>query len=391
MPSSFQPMQLLTPLLLLLIGTGMGALWARWRERKELGWMGLGFLGFGLGLSVQVTRWPSDLLPFVLTFSICYLLAVGAMARALAQRLRVAMPWRLAAAIALGLLALQYYFSAVQPNIEWRIYIFSGGAMLLMGSPLLYWKSMQPESGFDHALRWAYVISIASFLLRTLLLTPEIQTTGNGPLNPSPMADITQTWYWISIHFSALISVPALATIMALAVGSDVIKGLKLERNRDALTHLLNRRGFDEQVHQNRRHAMSQHWSLLLCDLDHFKTVNDNWGHAAGDQVLKTVSNLLRQHVRADDVVARIGGEEFLVLLSNADGKQALHIAERIRHDLSRVQLPIVQGQQITLSIGGAELDSLDPNALCAGFKQADSRLYRAKHDGRNRICMTDL
>jgi two-component system cell cycle response regulator len=153
----------------------------------------------------------------------------------------------------------------------------------------------------------------------------------------------------------------------------------------DDLTGLHNRRSFNEifalSLSSVRRHG--QPLSLISIDLDHFKAVNDNFGHSAGDQVLKDFSELLVKMVREEDVAARWGGEEFIILLSHTASEAATALAERIR--CSFEQAP---GRSSTLamtaSFGVAQLqDGESENDL---IKRADDALYRAKRAGRNRV-----
>lgn len=157
----------------------------------------------------------------------------------------------------------------------------------------------------------------------------------------------------------------------------------------DSLTQLAKRRHFIRQLEAElarlRRSLISQA-ALLMFDLDHFKQINDNWGHAVGDQVLRHFAEVLRQHLRKHDVAGRIGGEEFAVLLSGASLDDALHFAQRIQQAL--LHAPLRQGEQpiaLTTSIGVATLSREDGSAEAA-LTRSDMALYRAKKAGRNRI-----
>ena len=125
--------------------------------------------------------------------------------------------------------------------------------------------------------------------------------------------------------------------------------------------------------------------SALLIDIDHFKRVNDTYGHPAGDQVLETVAKTLQDIIRGDDYLFRWGGEEFLALLSDCNAAQAMILAERLRSTIQ--DLTISQGEtalQVTISLGTAELKP-DESAE-ALIARADRALYQAKSNGRNRV-----
>lgn len=158
----------------------------------------------------------------------------------------------------------------------------------------------------------------------------------------------------------------------------------------DALTDLNNRRHFIELADNEIARALRHARPLTLCilDVDLFKPVNDRYGHLAGDDVLRQIAGLLRKHARNDDIAARIGGEEFALLLSECDAQAALGFAERLREEVAATLFsPGGEPQHITVSIGIAEMAS-DRNSRPALMAAADAALYRAKREGRNRVCV---
>ena len=167
---------------------------------------------------------------------------------------------------------------------------------------------------------------------------------------------------------------------------------MELERlsRIDPLTQVMNRRHFiemaDKEIARSIRHARPL--SLCIVDVDLFKPVNDRYGHISGDEVLRQIAELLRGHARSDDLAARIGGEEFALLLSECDATAASTFAERLREAVaSAVFTPGGEPQRITISIGIAEL-SPGRDTRAALMAAADAALYRAKSLGRNRVCV---
>lgn len=161
---------------------------------------------------------------------------------------------------------------------------------------------------------------------------------------------------------------------------------MALQASQDALTGLGNRRHLDEQLPGLLAQAASQARDLVLglIDLDHFKQVNDRHGHRVGDQVLVQMAQILRENTRADDVLARIGGEEFLVVLPDAGLATAIEVFERLREGVARHDwTTLAPGLAVTVSIGLAQTPPCDASLL---FDQADRALYRAKQAGRNRV-----
>jgi diguanylate cyclase (GGDEF)-like protein len=163
----------------------------------------------------------------------------------------------------------------------------------------------------------------------------------------------------------------------------------------DTLTGLLNRRAFcaAAEIELIRASRTGEVVSFILMDLDRFKSINDRYGHAVGDQALCLAANTLLEHKRPYDLVARWGGEEFLIMLPNVALPEAYIMAERMRISLAAARLPLPEGIVVkfnsslgvssTLSIGA-------PNLLETLIQRADQALYRAKAAGRNQICLAD-
>lgn len=161
-----------------------------------------------------------------------------------------------------------------------------------------------------------------------------------------------------------------------------------LERlaSSDCLTELANRRHFFDQAGAEvlRARRYNHPLSLQMLDIDHFKAINDRFGHVAGDRVLRSLADLLRANLRRNDLAARLGGEEFAVLLPETSIDDAASHAERLRQTVAAHALSFGQEElAITVSIGVAALDVSDPS-IESVLMRADGSLYRAKQDGRN-------
>ena len=156
----------------------------------------------------------------------------------------------------------------------------------------------------------------------------------------------------------------------------------------DSLTGLHNRRYLDAHLNSTvaRAAATEKPVCVLLFDIDHFKAVNDTYGHAAGDEVLRDFADRLRQGVRGIDLVARYGGEEFVLVMPETDASFAANVAERLRSDVEKVRFRTQGGARIpvTVSIGLAEWQHADSAESLIG--RADEALYQAKRAGRNRV-----
>lgn len=186
-----------------------------------------------------------------------------------------------------------------------------------------------------------------------------------------------------------LLIFPVVLTIAAIVLSSAVVQSDREHRRSaviDPLTGLLNRAALAQRVAELEQltGAATERGriGLLVADLDHFKGVNDVHGHPEGDAVLHDAAVAIRGALRAFDLVYRLGGEEFLMLLPGADAEDAQRIAERVRRAVEKTSHP---GVPITISIGGATDDGRDFE-FSHLFKQADAALYRAKEAGRNRV-----
>jgi diguanylate cyclase (GGDEF)-like protein len=156
---------------------------------------------------------------------------------------------------------------------------------------------------------------------------------------------------------------------------------------RDELTGLHNRRHFDDQAATAFAHARRyrRRLTVMMCDVDHFKTINDRFSHAVGDEVLRQVARILQANTRASDIVARYGGEEFAVVVTESEPEAAHGLALRIRERIEQHAWAEIEPElQVTISIG---LDStVTRPGIAEMLAAADERLYLAKRGGRNRV-----
>ena len=161
--------------------------------------------------------------------------------------------------------------------------------------------------------------------------------------------------------------------------------------NTDALTGVMNRRAFMERLawEASRSHRDKTPLAFILTDIDHFKRVNDTYGHQVGDIVLQRFAKIISRSVRSYDFMGRYGGEEFVVCLPGADIFQAESIAERMRAGTEHAEITVPEAAsiiRITASFGAAVFNGNPLDTMDMFIKRADDALYRAKHEGRNRV-----
>jgi diguanylate cyclase (GGDEF)-like protein len=180
-----------------------------------------------------------------------------------------------------------------------------------------------------------------------------------------------------------------IATQVAVSLQNGLLyKRMETMATTDGLTGLTNHRTFQDRfrdlLERAARHGHKA--AVMLCDVDHFKKVNDTYGHPVGDEVLRRVARVLMEVARKIDITARYGGEEFAVVLENLGIDQARQVGERMRQEVGKLAIETEKGSlSVTMSVGVAAFpeDAPDPAAL---IERADHALYHAKHSGRNRV-----
>jgi diguanylate cyclase (GGDEF)-like protein len=154
----------------------------------------------------------------------------------------------------------------------------------------------------------------------------------------------------------------------------------------DPLSGLLNRRGMREKLQQefDRSQRYSNDLTVMMCDIDHFKAVNDRYGHDRGDEIIKSLGALFKSGLRKQDALARWGGEEFLFLLPETNGNQGMLLAEKLRSEIEKTQYKHDDKTfNVTISFGLHQIASTD--TINQAITKADTNLYKAKEQGRNR------
>lgn len=302
--------------------------------------------------------------------------------------------WPLRMAIAIALLALARFARRVPAQVllhtfVWLQAIGFGSLQLLIGAA--HADAVQIGYGLFPFLLAAQLALFAQPWWRTLLAAA------------APAALLVVTRWLSSTDAQALPPESSLwlfALIVAVATWTSHVQlrllisllGARRDAAHDPLTGLANRRSAARRLEAEgmRARRQGEPLSVLMLDLDHFKRVNDRWGHAAGDRVLAAVARILCEELRGADLPARYGGEEFLAILPNADPAQALRVAERVRERIAGtpIALPEVTAR-ITVSVGIA---SLAPDeAATALVARADEALYAAKQGGRNRCLAASM
>lgn len=179
-----------------------------------------------------------------------------------------------------------------------------------------------------------------------------------------------------------------LSTMVLLMVNAELRTRLSMRAATDELTGALTRRALREQAdeHLVRTRRGRQETAVLMLDLDHFKLINDRYGHGTGDVVLRHAAGLWRDALRADSLLARIGGEEFVALVPVEDLRAARLIAERLRSAIDQAPWPTLTGTTVHATASVGVTLALDGETLDTSLQRADEAMYRAKREGRNQV-----
>lgn len=342
-------------------------LWVRGCAMQPLAWVLLGLRGA---------------IPDVFSVLLANLLIVASFADFGAALVRLRgdrPPWRAVGLLLTAVAVAQAAFTWLRPSLQARVVLISAALLLLcLAAVRAVWRlqaAPRPRSHWLVALAFGLgVLVLAVRLVVEGLLSPGLATLLQG----SPMQSLVFVYGAV---------VPIASTIGFLLIGNDRhIAELQRLVALDPLTGAFNRRTLERQADALLQQAQrrGQAYSLLLLDADHFKQVNDAFGHDAGDEVLRAVVAVLRQGLRPADLVGRLGGEEFVVVLPDAGTPAALQRAEQLRAAVAALRFEVA-GRRVplTVSIG---LATAGAESFADLLRRADHAMYAAKHAGRNRV-----
>lgn len=252
-------------------------------------------------------------------------------------------------------------------------------AVLLAVPTAILLRTLSRQDRPSRALRWllyTQTLILACLFARVLLHLafdiPKLNPFENEPGN-------------IVVVLGLLVGAMASVMCMILFVVERLVNQSELRAESDPLTECMNRLGLRRLIDARRKSKRMGPISVLALDLDHFKRINDVHGHDVGDAVLRRFARVSRAELGADDVLIRMGGEEFLVLSERTD-QSAIALAEAI---LAAVAAPASGEPNVTVSIGVVPRASLEIGVLREAFQASDEALYRAKREGRNRVCVS--
>lgn len=353
------------------------------RSGRVAGWFALAYL-FGIAYVLSEFLVPlrgPPALVYTLSFG-AFLGAMTAVTVGVARRYRQGVPWlALGAIIVLSLVANWFAFGLGRESLA-RMLVYQGPYALLQAiAGLLVWRSRRRQPA-DIGLILLFALSAAQFLSKPFLA---LWTGGSGDTAADYM---TTSYALLSQSLGAVLQV-ATGLLMLMVLVRDMLVEVTARSETDMLSGIFNRRGFELRALPTLETGMQSGVpvALVVADLDGFKQVNDSYGHHVGDAVIAAFAELLHRSSPEDAVIARMGGEEFAILLPDANLPTARLLAETIRSTFSRLpirELPATH--RATASFGVAEFDRQE--TLADLRRRADAALYQAKRNGRDRVCV---
>lgn len=286
--------------------------------------------------------------------------------------------WRAIKAVLYNRRQLEFNAAKVFPIVAIIIsifftHLFPGPGAMLYPLAALIWAALSYQL-FNLSIINLIIFVVAYHSLKNFVFSPTEQVYLTSAIS-------------IRIGLSMLVLAPLMVCIISRN-RQKLFKEILYLANHDSLTHTMNRRYFFEAAEKFLTQSPQSPFALMMLDIDYFKNINDQYGHHTGDHVLQRFSNVVNNNMRDQDLFARIGGEEFIILLSNTNELDALAIAERIRSSVETqvFDIPHHHPIHITVSIGLTLQSSAQPQRLKDYMIIADSALYSAKSLGRNRV-----
>ena len=374
--SAREAMQFVTPTLALIFGLCLLAFWRYLPGQRHLAYFGSAFLLCAGAVLVLLSDRAQAL---GLTLALSALLYIGGallLSEGIMKRSGARPPRAFQVAVCTGVVVAVGVFHYAQPSLSARFYLLNlAFALILLGA---IWRARGLRKGRigDRLLFWAPILFVLQLVSRIWLTGDFLQDASFEEFRNSPF------WLWLQASTAVLATLFGLA-LLGVAV-ADVIEALRLERDSDVLTGLLNRRGFEARAGRLFAEAPDAGFCVVMCDIDHFKRINDSYGHAAGDQVLRQFAAEVRAMLHPGEPAGRIGGEEFAIVMPGISRQEAFRRCEEMRAAVeSRAFEGLPASTRVTTSLGIAARRPAE--ALQATLERADAALYDAKRTGRNR------
>ena len=374
--------QLITPIVCFAFSAAFFAIYVYGRNKLSILLFATSYLVGSLAFVVDIFRYGLGEVTASFLVNGLYLSTLCLIVAALAVHFTKPIPVKYLAFVSTITMAIMAWYLLGDYSVTMRTATvnFGSGLMLL---PALGMVPRKNCAVIYKAIFWILVATFVQFYIRTILT---MYLVGD----PLTMENYRNSIYLIAFNFSMTLASVGLGLTLCIAIGMEEITNFQRLSETDALSGLINRRGFEQDVTRHIELAQDRKvpLCLIVCDIDHFKSVNDTYGHATGDWVIKDFGKIIKSSCRRTDLVARVGGEEFCILLPVATKEMALLVANNAREKLLQKNFrDVPKSETISASFGISQLEPGDTYADL--FKRADEALYEAKQTGRNKCVIS--
>ncbi|WP_227591269.1 GGDEF domain-containing protein [Acinetobacter shaoyimingii] len=368
---------LLIPIFLMATASGLFILSLYKKLPQYMLWLSYAIFASVVVQVIQTIIVPDDIYRWAMFNCLLFFICVACTAHAVYLRLGICTRWSWFGLSILFAECLLAYFCFVEPRLEARLIIVAVTSALICSNNIQQLIHVELHHFLDRLLKYSLYGMVFTIGLRAIYMF-SIYSQVSWLAN--------QEFIWASTQFLLLFFAVFMIAIFISCSIQDTIARLSHERNLDPLTGLMNRRAFEERIEILMRQPQQQFkYAVIICDIDHFKKINDQYGHKVGDGALRHVAQIMNKAVRKYDEVARIGGEEFLILLYDVEFDFALTMTERLRLMLESTPFKDNQTEvRITASFGLCFFEHLEQ--FQRALHISDQLLYQAKDYGRNNV-----
>lgn len=371
-------MGLLNPAIAAIFAVVFVGLWMRERSATHVLALGVSYVALATGFTIFHFVPNPNGAPETLLLHAIYSLGTVSLCWGVARRVGQRVPLAIFASV-IAVTALVVFLGSFGTNMNVRLVAINTGYGLMMALTAQLLARSGEREIWDRAVTWLLGVTAAQFFIR-----PMLAMIMSGPMSAATYRDSDSYAIWmLTMGVVSLL----LAMSLVAAIVSDQLRAERSNAQRDHLTGLKMRRAFENEAmrmldeNSDRRNPVS----MIVADIDHFKGVNDTFGHQAGDEAIAAFGALIGETVRDSDICGRVGGEEFCILVWNCDLAPAHRLAERLRRGFGNTHFGALgEGVRLTASFGVAQWREGEGYGKL--FARADKALYEAKQTGRNKV-----
>lgn len=363
---------LIQPLIALLLAAVFHGAWRYGYRQVQFRHFSSAFACYAVGFFMQILQWPSETFINTALTGLAFAGSIYFFAKGVVALEGKPLPGLPAAAILAIMVAVRTGTASIPSLFSLRVATIHLAAMFVFLLALWQVRSLARGTLLERLLFWCVAACSLSLVPRAVLA-----------VRMGSLHGYERSFYWEVMQASFYFFGISVAFLLLALTSLRTIASLSQASRRDPLTGMNNRSGLGEFLKDHLPRC--KRYGLIMVDVDHFKLINDRYGHPVGDAVLMRLAATMEKGIRADDAAGRFGGEEFMVILPDAEDEDARLVAERLRIEAAAQDFSdIAPGLQCTVSLGVGSFERAMP--FERAYATVDERLARAKRLGRNRV-----